>query len=107
MTNILTFNWHEGYIALLGKIPGVSLTIVERSKGGYDRWMHEFRPCPRGSRLVSLKEGLEDLRRERFDLVIAHDPTDLLSTMDSPVPQILVLHNRLSSSSRNRKTKDF
>ncbi len=97
MTNILTFNWHEGYIALLGKIPGVSLTIVERSKGGYDRWMHEFRPCPRGSRLVSLKEGLEDLRRERFDLVIAHDPTDLLSTMDSPVPQILVLHNRLDT----------
>ena len=97
MTNILTFNWHEGYIALLGKIPGIALTIVERNKGGYDRWMHEFRPCPRGSRLVSLKEALDDLRKERFDLVVAHDPTDLLSTMDSPVPQILVLHNRLDT----------
>ena len=97
MTNILTFNWHEGYIALLGKIPGIALTIVERSKGGYDRWMHEFRPCPRGSRLVTLKDALEDLRKERFDLIIAHDPSDLLSTMDSPVPQILVLHNRLDT----------
>lgn len=97
MTHILTFNWHEGYISLLGKIPGVSLSIVERTKGGYSRWMHEFRPCPRGSRLVSLKDALDDLRKERFDLVIAHDPSDLISTMESAVPQILVLHNRLDT----------
>lgn len=97
MKHILTFNWHEGYIALLGKIPGISLSIVERNKGGYNRWMHEFRPCPRGSRLVSLPDALGELRAERFDAVIAHDPSDLLSTMDSPIPQILVLHNRLDT----------
>ena len=97
MKRILTFNWHEGYISLLGKIPGISLSIVERNKGGYNRWMHEFRPCPRGSRLLSLPDALTELRSEKFDAVIAHDPTDLLSTMDSPVPQILVLHNRLDT----------
>ncbi len=97
MKHILTFNWHEGYITLLSKIPDVSLTIVERPKGGYDRWMHEFRPCPRGSRILSMKEALEELRAEKFDAVIANDPTDLLSTHESPVPQFLVVHNRLDT----------
>ncbi|MHB1285047.1 MAG: methyltransferase domain-containing protein [Leptospirales bacterium] len=97
MKRILTFNWHEGYISLLGKLPGVALSIVERNKGGYSRWMHEFRPCPRGSRLLSMSEALTELRAERFDAVIAHDPTDLLSTMESPIPQILILHNRLDT----------
>ncbi|MHB8544535.1 MAG: methyltransferase domain-containing protein [Leptospirales bacterium] len=97
MKRILTFNWHEGYISLLGKIPGISLSIVERNKGGYNRWMHEFRPCPRGSRLISLPDALKELRLEAFDAVIAHDPSDLLPTMESPIPQILVLHNRLDT----------
>ena len=30
MLRILTFNWHEGYISLLGKLP-VTFDIVERS----------------------------------------------------------------------------
>lgn len=97
MKRILTFNWHEGYITLLSKIPDVSLTIVERPKGGYDRWMHEFRPCPKGSRILSLEEALSELRAEAFDAVIANDPTDLLSTHESPVPQFLVIHNRLDT----------
>ena len=97
MMHILTFNWHEGYLTLLGKIPDVRLTIVERQKGGYSRWMTEFRPCPRGSRIVSEAIAAEDLSRGAFDLVIAHDPTDLLLTKESPVPQILVLHNRITT----------
>ncbi|BAM07761.1 tetratricopeptide repeat protein [Leptospirillum ferrooxidans] len=97
MVHILTFNWHEGYLTLLGKIPDIRLTIVERQKGGYSRWMTEFRPCPRGSRIVSEQLAMEELARGGFDLVIAHDPTDLLLTKESSVPQILVLHNRITT----------
>jgi len=95
--NILTFNWHEGYLTLLGKIPDIRLTIVERQKGGYSRWMTEFRPCPRGSRIVGESVAISELARGDFDMVIAHDPTDLLLTKESPVPQILVLHNRITT----------
>jgi len=95
--HILTFNWHEGYLTLLGKIPDIRMTIVERQKGGYSRWMTEFRPCPRGSRIVSETIACEELARGAFDMVIAHDPTDLLLTKESPVPQILVLHNRITT----------
>ena len=97
MVHILTFNWHEGYLTLLGKIPDVRLTIVERQKGGYSRWMTEFRPCPRGSRIVGEVIAKEELARGAFDMVIAHDPTDLLLTKESPVPQVLVLHNRIAT----------
>ena len=96
MLRILTFNWHEGYISLLGKL-SVSLDIVERSKGGYERWMHEFRPCPRGSRIIRVEEALNHLAREEYDAVICHDVSDLLLTKKSPIPQFLVFHNRLDT----------
>jgi predicted TPR repeat methyltransferase len=96
MLRILTFNWHEGYISLLGKL-SVSLDIVERSKGGYERWMHEFRPCPRGSRIIRAEEALAHLAREEYDAVICHDVSDLLLTKKSPIPQFLVFHNRLDT----------
>ncbi len=96
MLRILTFNWHEGYIALLGKLP-VSFDIVERKKGGYERWMHEFRPCPRGSRILSAEEAMAHLSREEYDAVICHDVSDLLMTQRSPIPQFLVFHNRLDT----------
>jgi len=96
MLRILTFNWHEGYIALLGKLP-VSFDIVERKKGGYERWMHEFRPCPRGSRIISADEAFKYLAREEYDAVICHDVSDLLLTQKSPIPQFLVFHNRLDT----------
>ena len=96
MLRILTFNWHEGYISLLGKLP-FSLDIVERKKGGYERWMHEFRPCPRGSRIIDAGEAMTLLAREEYDAVICHDVSDLVLTQRSPVPQFLVFHNRLDT----------
>ena len=96
MLRILTFNWHEGYISLLGKLP-VTFDIVERSKGGYDRWMTEFRPCPRGSRIVDFKTAMGHLAREEYDAIICHDMSDLLLTRKSAVPQFMVFHNRLDT----------
>ena len=96
MLRILTFNWHEGYISLLGKLP-VTFDIVERTKGGYDRWMTEFRPCPRGSRIVDFKTAMGHLAREEYDAIICHDMSDLLLTRKSAVPQFMVFHNRLDT----------
>ncbi|MGC8499858.1 MAG: methyltransferase domain-containing protein [Leptospirillia bacterium] len=96
MLRILTFNWHEGYISLMGKLP-VTFDIVERSKGGYDRWMYEFRPCPRGSRIVDFQTAMGHLAREEYDAIICHDMSDLLLTRKSPVPQFMVFHNRLDT----------
>ena len=96
MLRILTFNWHEGYLALLGKLP-FSFDIVERKKGGYERWMHEFRPCPRGSRIIDAEEAMTLLAREEYDAVLCHDVSDLVLTQRSPIPQFLVFHNRLDT----------
>ena len=96
MLRILTFNWHEGYISLLGKLP-ITFDIVERTKGGYERWMTEFRPCPRGSRIVDFKTAMGHLAREEYDAIIGNDMSDLLLTRKSPVPQFMVFHNRLDT----------
>ncbi len=96
MLRILTFNWHESYLSLLGKLP-VSFDILERSKGGYERWMHEFRPYPRGSSIIGASEAANHLAREEYDAVICHDVSDLLLTQKSPIPQFLVFHNRLDT----------
>ena len=96
MLRILTFNWHEGYLSLLGKLP-FAFDIVERKKGGYERWMHEFRPCPRGSRIIDAEEAMTLLAREEYDAVVCHDVSDLVMTQRSPIPQFLVFHNRLDT----------
>lgn len=91
--NILTFNWHEGYIYLLSKT-GHNFDIVEREKGGYNSWMHQFRPLPENGRLVTLSEAQERLRRRVYDLIICHNLLDLYDVTMSNLPKILIFHTK-------------
>ncbi len=91
--NILTFNWHEGYIYLLSKT-GHNFDIVERKKGGYNGWMYQFRPLPENGRLISLSEAQERLRQGSYDLIICHNMLDLYDVTNSKLPKILIFHTK-------------
>lgn len=91
--NILTFNWHEGYIYLLSKT-GHNFDIVEREKGGYNGWMYQFRPLPENCRLVTLSEAQERLRQGGYDLIICHNMLDLYDVTISRLPKILIFHTK-------------
>ncbi|HEX4336988.1 MAG TPA: glycosyltransferase [Polyangiaceae bacterium] len=91
---LLTFNCHEGYVHLLGKL-GCEMDIVDGLPGRYTgRWDERMRPVPPRARLI----GLKDLsRRSKYDAVIAHNVLDLLDARQVDAPKILVLHVSLAA----------
>ncbi len=90
---ILTFNCHEAYVHLLGKL-GHHLAIVDRLPGRHvATWDLGARPVPSNGRLVSLSEAL----RCGWDAVIAHNLTDLLSVRQISAPKVLVIHGSLEA----------
>jgi len=95
---ILTFNWHVPYICLLARTGHEFFVIEPEAPSGRRRWDHEMRPPPANVRVLddsTWRRGLEDAV---FDLVICHNHMDLTDLLGYPVPKILVLHNRLSTS---------
>ncbi|MEW6320988.1 MAG: glycosyltransferase [Acidobacteriota bacterium] len=93
---ILTFNWHEAYLCALAKT-GHAFDIVERHKGGSRAWFYETRPLPSNARIVREGTARAGMRGGAYDLVICHNPQDLMWTGLFDVPRVLVLHNRLST----------
>lgn len=90
---LLTFNCHEAYVHLLGKL-GHELGIVDRLPGRHvPSWDHGARPVPGGARLMSLDEALAG----RWDAVIAHNLTDLLAARAVWAPKIFVVHGSLEA----------
>jgi hypothetical protein len=91
---ILTFNCHEGYVHLLGKL-GIDLDVVDGLPGRYTpRWDIRMRPVPDRARLISLQEATS---RSGYDAVIAHNVLDLLDVRLVDAPKILVLHVSLTA----------
>jgi hypothetical protein len=91
---ILTFNCHEGYVHLLGKL-GIDMDVVDGLPGRYTaRWDERMRPVPERARLVTLEEarGQSD-----YDAIIAHNVLDLLDVKLVDAPKILVLHVSLTA----------
>lgn len=94
---ILTFNWHEAYLHTLSHT-GHDFDIVEQTKGGISRWLHEFRPVPPRAALVPIQTAKERLDRGEYDLIIAHHFTDIAQVADRrTIPILLVIHNHLST----------
>jgi hypothetical protein len=91
---VLTFNCHEGYIHLLGKL-GLEMDVVDGLPGRYTpRWDERMRPVPPGARLVGLRDAIS---RCGYDIVIAHNVLDLLDARQIDAPKILVLHVSLTA----------
>lgn len=86
---ILTFNCHEAYVHLLGKL-GLELDIVDALPGRYTpRWDERMRPLPPRARRIDLAAARAGAA---YDAAIAHNLTDLLELRELAVPKILVLH---------------
>jgi hypothetical protein len=94
MERILTFNCHEGYVHLLGKL-GLPMDIIDGLPGRYaTRWDERMRPVPARARLIRLEEALA---APRYDVAIAHNVTDLLALRELSLPKVLVLHVNLAA----------
>lgn len=97
MLRLLTFNCHEAYVHLLGKL-GHALDIVDGLPGRVNaRWDERCRPVPEGARLIRLEQALAS---PRYDVAIAHNITDLLAVRALALPKILVLHVNLEARVR-------
>lgn len=97
MLRILTFNCHEAYVHLLGKL-GHALDIIDGLPGRVSsRWDQRCRPVPAKARLIGLNEALA---APRHDVAIAHNLTDLLALRALALPKVLVLHVNLEARAR-------
>lgn len=94
MGRILTFNCHEAYVHLLGKL-GLDMDVIDGLTGRYAQgWDERMRPVPRQASLISLEQALAG---RRYDVAIAHNLTDLLALRSLDMPKILVLHVNLAA----------
>jgi hypothetical protein len=97
MGRILTFNCHEAYVHLLGKL-GHQMDVIDGLPGRHTaRWDERSRPLPPRARLIRLDEALGS---PRYDVAIAHNLTDLLALRAVELPKILVLHVNLDARVR-------
>lgn len=101
MSRLLTFNCHEGYVHLLGKL-GCPLDIIDGLPGRYTPgWDKRMRPIPDNGRLVSVATALNN----QYDLAIAHNLTDLLQLRELHIPKILILHVSLEARAREEHNR--
>jgi hypothetical protein len=92
MSRVLTFNCHEAYVHLLGRL-GLEMDIVDGLPGRVAaRWDERMRPVPAGARLIRLDQVPAGAR---YDVAIAHNLSDLMLLRDLDVPKVLVLHVNL------------
>jgi hypothetical protein len=97
MARILTFNCHEPYVHLLGKL-GHEMDVVDGLSGRHAmRWDERSRPLPARARLIRLEDAIGS---PRHDVAIAHNLTDLLALRAVELPKILVLHVNLEARVR-------
>lgn len=89
MERLLTFNCHEPYVHLLGKL-GLPLDVIDGLPGRYTTsWDERMRPVPASARLIRLDQALA---APPYSVAIAHNLTDLLALRPLALPKILVLH---------------
>jgi hypothetical protein len=97
MARVLTFNCHEAYVHLLGKL-GHELDIIDGLPGRHvASWDERARPLPTRSRLIRLDQALGV---PRYDVAIAHNLSDLLALRALELPKVLVLHVNLEARVR-------
>ncbi len=100
MGRLLTFNCHEAYVHLLGKL-GFDLDIIDGLPGRYaSTWDERMRPVPEGGRLIRLEQALA---AGGYEAAVAHNLTDLLALRSLRMPKVLVLHVNLAARVREER----
>lgn len=90
---ILVFNCHEGWVHQLTAL-GVPLDVVDHLPGRSTKaWDERMRPFPARARRLTLAQANQG--RGEYDLVVAHNLSDLMDAKRIPGPRILVLHTTL------------
>ncbi|MCX5769871.1 MAG: methyltransferase domain-containing protein [Candidatus Hydrogenedentes bacterium] len=92
---VLTFNFHEPYLALMAKT-GLPFTVgLYRKPDLARKWHTHYRPVPSNMTLVDEPVWREDVAAGRFDVVIAHNESNALDLLPyRRTPMMLVCHNR-------------
>ncbi|MGE5294351.1 MAG: glycosyltransferase [Solirubrobacterales bacterium] len=87
---LLVFNCHEAWVHQL-RFLDHDLDIICGLPGRYTQdWDIHIRPVPPRARLIRLEEALAC--GERYDCIIAHNPTDLLDIRTRTEPRLLMIH---------------
>ena len=90
---LLTFLCHEAYLYDMARLGEPMDVVVDLPGHHATRWDARMRPVPENVREVGLRVALA--ARDRYDLVVAHNLTELLATKTLALPKILVLHSSL------------
>ena len=99
---ILTFNWHEPYLALLTRA-GHEWIVADWPR----RWNAGFRPLPANARLCADPAEADALLAGRgVDLVLAQTAGDLAWLGDRRVPLVYLAHNSLPNEAREGAPAD-
>lgn len=90
---VLVFNCHEGWVHQLTAL-GLPLDVVDHLPGRATRgWDERMRPFPAGARRLTVAQANQG--KGDYDLIVAHNLSDLMDAKRIPGPRILVLHTTL------------
>jgi len=64
---------------------------------GARRWDARMRPAPANVSVISQTDGLNNLDRQLYDLVVCHNFADMALVDGCPAPIILLFHNKLTT----------
>ncbi|MCK4577967.1 MAG: glycosyltransferase family 4 protein [Candidatus Marinimicrobia bacterium] len=91
---VLTINSHESYIYSLTAIDEIDVTIIDQMPGRYtEKWDDRVRPIPGNAQLITMEKALD--QRLAYDIIIAHNLTDLNDTKKFDLPAVLIIHSSL------------
>jgi hypothetical protein len=68
---VLTFNHHESYLVAMSGLP-YDFDVVVRVQDQSLAWNSRARPVPKNFRLIDFEEAKSELKKNSYDVVIAH-----------------------------------
>jgi len=94
---ILTFNWHDPYLYLLGQTAqDIHVCDWMRRADGTQGWDYQKRPLRDNLTLIKdPAEAIAGLTANAYDLAIAHTLQDIKFLNDFDIPAIFLTHNAL------------
>lgn len=95
---ILSFNWHEPYLAMLARTGHVfDVAEPELGRNSARKWNTAVRQVPDNVTPLPWEACAGRLEEGRYDLAVCHNFGDMALVAGSGTPAILVFHNKLST----------
>ncbi|MBI4666484.1 MAG: glycosyltransferase family 4 protein [Nitrospinae bacterium] len=97
-TRMLTFNWHEPYIAMLLKT-GHTFDIARPDLGrnGGRHWDVRLRPLPARATMVDWPAAVQRMDEGAYSVILCHNFADMARVANSKTRKILLFHNKLAA----------